>query len=149
MRICITSAEHKDMPSWLPCLDWALLLLSNNKAQRGAMPTKLAEFFAAGVRLVQYGGNEEISRRVKEVNSGIVLDALSERDLKIAASFMAADSISEAQLKLTRDRTRPYFGLESGLDKYQDIIATLMKKMETSGYIAPKVQSPNASREEA
>jgi len=129
----ITTAEYRDMPSWLSGLDWALLLLSEDQAQRGAMPTKLAELLASGVRLVQFGGNSEISRRVLELESGIVLNSLSERDLKSAASFIARANISDLQIALTRQRSRLYFGLESGLDKYQFSISRLMDETEKSG----------------
>jgi len=128
----ITTSEYRDMPSWLSCLDWALLLLREDQAQRGAMPTKLAELLASGVRLVQFGGNSEISRRVLELESGIVLNSLSERDLKLAASFIARARISDLQIGLTRNRSRLYFGLESGLDKYQFCITRLMDKTEKS-----------------
>jgi glycosyltransferase involved in cell wall biosynthesis len=124
----ITSAEHMNMPDWLSCLDWALLLLSNTEAQRGAMPTKLAEFLASGVRLIQYGGNSEISRRVLEAQAGIVLNSLSDGDLKLAASFIARAQVTGPQVDLTRQRSRPYFGLENGLDKYHDIITRLMNE---------------------
>src|SRR5207302_294143 len=96
---------------------------------RGSMPTKLAEFFAAGVRVLQYGCNSEVSAKVREAGSGFVLNDLSQAELKRIAQMVASDSITKEQVDEARHSTRAYFGIEAGTRKYQELLSTLVKQL--------------------
>jgi len=122
----IVSVNHQEMPAWLRQINWGLLLLKARFSKRGSMPTKLSEFFSSGVRPIQYGCNEEVSRMVREAGSGIVLDSLSHSDLEKAASLVAATTLSTDEILRARETTRPYFGLEAGLAKYAELFDRLL-----------------------
>ena len=51
------------------------------------MPTKLGEFFAAGVAPITHGGNSEIAEWVRRTGSGLALDDLSHDSLQRAADL--------------------------------------------------------------
>jgi Glycosyl transferase 4-like domain len=95
-RCTVASARHWEMPEWLQWLDWGLLLIPETAANRAKMPTKLAEFFAAGVRPVFFGCNPDAARWVERAGSVI--------DPKV--------------LRVAREATELHFGLNSGLDRY-------------------------------
>lgn len=121
----LVSAHHRDMAEWLRQMDWGLLLLNTRFSKRGSMPTKLAEFFSAGVRPVQYGCNEEVSAKVREAGSGIVLDGVSPDDLRQTAQKIATMSLNSAEVTRAREITRSHFGLESGVARYTELLKRL------------------------
>jgi glycosyltransferase involved in cell wall biosynthesis len=123
----LKSVLHQDIAEWLLLMDWALLLLNSTYSKRGSMPTKLAEFFAAGVRPIQYGCNSEVSEYVHKAGSGIVLKGLSEADLREAAQRIATTPLQRDEVVNARNLTRSYFSIESGVSKYETLLAKLFK----------------------
>jgi glycosyltransferase involved in cell wall biosynthesis len=121
----LTTARHQDMSDWLRHMHWALLLLNTRYSKRGSMPTKLAEFFAAGVRPIQYGCNAEVSRKVQESGSGLVLNGLTEDDLRRAAREIAETPLSDEQMIKAREATCSHFSLEAGVEKYASLLTKL------------------------
>ena len=121
----LATVAHSEMADWLPLMDWALLLLNTRYSKRGSMPTKLAEFFAAGVRPVQYGCNREVSEKIREAGAGIVLRGLEDSDLREAAREVAHTPRSAEAISRARDLTRAHFSLEAGVDKYAALLSRL------------------------
>jgi glycosyltransferase involved in cell wall biosynthesis len=121
----LTTARHQDMADWMKHIDWAILLLNARYSKRGSMPTKLAEFFAAGVRPIQYGCNEEVSRKVQESGLGLVLEGVTTEDLRRAAAAVAATPLSNEQAARAREATSSHFSLEAGVRKYQSLLTKL------------------------
>lgn len=121
----LKTIAHREMADWLPLMDWALLLLNTRYSKRGSMPTKLAEFFAAGVRPIQYGCNEEVSDKIREAGTGLVLRGLTESDLREAARWVAQTPRSAEAITRARDLTRAHFSLEAGVDKYAALLTKL------------------------
>ncbi|HEX3597854.1 MAG TPA: glycosyltransferase, partial [Polyangiaceae bacterium] len=68
-RFLVQPVDHREMPEWVSLIRWGILLLDSPFAKRGSMPTKLAEFFAAGVRPIQHGCNAEVSEWVQRAGS--------------------------------------------------------------------------------
>jgi hypothetical protein len=125
-RFTVASARHEDMPSWLVWIDWGLLLLADTIAKRGSMPTKLAEFFAAGVRPLAYGCNSEMTDWVRRGGSGIVLDAVSELAL-CAAAFDLSRALGNIEAcRRAREVTEPHFSLASGVDRYFRLLERIL-----------------------
>lgn len=120
-RVTITSAGHEDMSQWLRLVDWCLLILNSPYAKRGSMPTKLAELFAAHVRPIQFGCNEEVSYWVKTAGGGIVLPSLRNNDLLQGAKQLVETRDADA-LEHARNSTITHFGLRSATEKYIDVI---------------------------
>lgn len=123
----LASVNHREMPEWLRYMDWALLLLNTRFSKRGSMPTKLAEFFAAGVRPIQHGCNAEVSEKVREAGSGIVLDSLSEESLREAARRIAATPLTIEATKRAREISCAHFSLASGVEKYEKLLRSLVR----------------------
>lgn len=123
----VASVNHREMPEWLRHMDWALLLLNTRFSKRGSMPTKLAEFFAAGVRPIQHGCNAEVSEKVREAGSGIVLDSLSEESLREAARRIAATPVTREATARAREISRAHFSLASGVEKYERLLSNLVR----------------------
>lgn len=118
----LVSANHRDMAEWLRHMDWGLLLLNTRFSKRGSMPTKLAEFFSAGVRPIQYGCNEEVSEKVRQAGSGIVLDGVSPEELRQTAQKIATTSLNSEEIIKARETTRSHFGLENGVARYAELL---------------------------
>lgn len=117
----LASATHYEIPDWLRYMDWALLLLNTRYSKRGSMPTKLAEFFAAGVCPVQYGCNNEVSQKVEEAGSGIVLRSLDIEDLRRAAAEVSTSQLRSEETLRARESTRAHFSLKAGIEKYKKL----------------------------
>jgi glycosyltransferase involved in cell wall biosynthesis len=122
----LATVGHQDMSEWLRQMDWALLLLNTGFSKRGSMPTKLAEFFSAGVRPIQYGCNDEVSERVRAAGSGIVLESLSAEDLHKTALTVASATLNQETIMKARETTRPHFSLEAGVNKYAELFNKLL-----------------------
>jgi glycosyltransferase involved in cell wall biosynthesis len=128
----VRRAPHEEMPAWLARIDWGLLLLVDRFAKWASMPTKLAEFFASGIRPIAFGCNAELRHWVERAGSGHVLPDLSEASLRRAAAVVASSKRDPNLLEAARQRTRPHFDLVAGVDRYESVLRTI---------IAP--QSPN------
>lgn len=124
----VASVPHESMPGWLRHMQWGLLLLRGGFAKRGSVPTKLAEFFAADVRPIQSGCNEEVSRWVREAGSGMVLASLEPAVLRATAAQIAAHVLSREEVERAREYTRPHFGLDAGLAQYRCILGQLLTR---------------------
>lgn len=128
-RVIVTRADHDAMPEWLSLIDCGLLLLQpSSPAKRASVPTKLAEFFAAGVRPVQFGCNAEVSDWVRRAGSGLVLDSVDAAGLERAAAWIVAPGRSDAELAQARARTAEHFSLRTGLDRYVRVLTALHDK---------------------
>ncbi|HMI89350.1 MAG TPA: glycosyltransferase [Polyangiaceae bacterium] len=121
-RTTLATVPHADMASWLAWVDWGLLLLADTIAKRGSMPTKLAEFFAAGVRPVAYGCNSEMTNWVRRTRSGIILETLERDALLDAARYIADSTPSIEALRYARKVSAPHFSLSSGVERYETLL---------------------------
>jgi hypothetical protein len=121
-RFTLAFAKHDDMPSWLGAMDWGFLLLSDTISKHGSMPTKLAEFFAAGVRPLAYGCNSEMMDWVRRAASGIVLDTIDDLALQKTAQSIATWTYNVDDLQRARDATAPHFSLTSGVERYETLL---------------------------
>jgi hypothetical protein len=124
----LASAIHEDMPAWLGWIDFGLLLLADKIAKRGSMPTKLAEFFAAGVRPVAHGCNSEMSSWVRRAGSGIVLETVSDEDIAGASHSVANTTCTIADLRRAREVTAPHFSLASGVERYANLLGCVVPR---------------------
>jgi hypothetical protein len=122
-RYHVEQVDHRAMPAWLSLMDWGLLLLDTTAAKRASMPTKLAEFFASGVRVVQYGCNTEVGDWVRRAGAGVVLAGVDRTALDAAAAQIASSgSFDGSQV---RELTQAHFSLSSGVDRYAAILERL------------------------
>ncbi len=130
-RVTVTKADHDAMPEWLSLMTWGMLLLDpQSPAKRASMPTKLAEFFATGVRPVQFGCNSEVSEWVKRAGSGLVLPGIEPHHLDAAAQAMASSTVTAQVLAEARALTTGHFSLASGVARYDAVLRRAFEKRE-------------------
>jgi hypothetical protein len=136
-RYTLAQASHQSMPVWLSWVDWGLLLLNENFAKRASMPTKLAEYFAVGVRPVQYGCNAEVSSWVRRVGTGLVLPSLEDDHLRSAARTMARTPRDPSALARGRELAVSHFSLAGAVEKYQQVLATVLPGLGSEATAGP------------
>ncbi|MFB6352395.1 MAG: glycosyltransferase [Bradymonadaceae bacterium] len=124
----VRTVDHEAMPGWLNTIDWGLLLTDDAISNRAMMPTKLAEFLACGVRPIQYGCNTEVQQCVADTGTGIALHSTSEAALREAADAIVARHREEndGDLREARRRAKEHFSLESGIERYEELIGRIM-----------------------
>lgn len=127
-RYTLAAATHWNMPDWLQWIDWGMLLVPEMAANRAKMPTKLAEFFATGVRPVFFGCNSDVARWVHRAGSGHVLSGIDERELHAAARAIADSPPHPGRLKAARDITAPHFALASGIERYHRLLEACLSR---------------------
>ncbi len=126
-RVLIHSAPHTEMPRYLSCVDWAIMLLRKNRAKRGSVPTKLSECFASGVRVAFHGCNDEVEDWVRQVGTGCVVRSLDGQGLDEAARVMvSAPTDDRTGLMLGRARAFEYFSLRRCVDRYEVLLSRLL-----------------------
>lgn len=123
----VVKARYADMPQWLSCIDWGLLLLSEEWMKRASMPTKLAEFLATGVRPIQFGCNSEVGEWVEQAGSGLRLSDLEDATLDSAAQDIASATFDEQLLRRARDTALAHFGLDVAIRNYADLIRAIAR----------------------
>jgi hypothetical protein len=122
-QVLVTSAPHEDMPDWLRLVDWGMLLLqSSSVAKQASMPTKLAEFFASGVRPVQFGCNDEVGEWVRRLDAGIALKDINSKSLEVAAQTIADSKRDEESSARVRLGSAAHFSLSSGIERYDRLL---------------------------
>lgn len=126
-RVTVKSAQYTQMPQWIQLLDWGLVMRRTTFANRAAMPTKLAEFLATGVRPIQYGCNDEVRSWVERTGTGVVLETLDPAEIRLAAQFIATSSIDDDALERARGLARDHFGLESGTLSYDRLYTQMAR----------------------
>jgi hypothetical protein len=115
----VISARHETMPDWLSLMDWGMLLLNpTSPAKRASMPTKLGEFFASGVRPIQYGCNAEVAAWVKKAGTGLCLSDVTPKSLQQAASEMQRPR-NELVVMQGREVAAAHFSLVNGVAAYE------------------------------
>ncbi len=121
----LARADHEAMPAWLSLVDFGLLVLTpDTVAKRAMMPTKLAEFFAAGVGPVAHGCNPEVRDWVARAGSGIVLEGLGDDALDAAAAKICQTPALGVR-EHARAITAPHFSLASGVARYAQLLEAL------------------------
>ncbi len=125
-RVRAFSVTHEQMPSLLQQIDWGLLLLKDSEFKRGSMPTKLAEFFATGVRPIHYGCNSELRAWVARTGTGFSLQSLDDDELRAAARRIATSEPDDTSLQRSRSVAEPHFGLRAGTERYASLFRTLI-----------------------
>lgn len=125
-RTTILTVSHDSMPSWSNIIDWGLLLLRSSAAKRASMPTKLAEFFASGVRPIFHGCNTEVADWVNAAGSGVVLPSVDEDALRQAAQAIANVRSDGPELLRARELAEPHFSLDSGVERYDRLLKSIL-----------------------
>lgn len=121
-RMMIESVHHSEVPRWLGWMDWGLLLLRENTAKRGSMPTKLGEFLASGVRPIYHSCNQDMAGLMEESGSGIQVDlSLPLRD--VALELVRGDKISSNK---GWRRVQNRLSLSAGVDSYSRLYDLLL-----------------------
>jgi hypothetical protein len=124
-RALVASVPHHAMPGIVPHLDWSVLLLREPFAKRGSCPTKLAELFASGVRVVQTGCNAEVEDWVERSGGGFVLRSTEAPVLAAAASRIVSEAERLVPVEEVRARTAGHFSLASGVARYDGMLRAL------------------------
>lgn len=119
--VVVESVPHEEVHRWIGAMDWGLLLLTTSKTKRASMPTKLGEFFAAGVRPIHHGCNADVTAWVRRTGSGISLDDTSSESLMRAARKVVAQDSNEVDLIRAREIASSHFGLRAGARAYSEI----------------------------
>jgi hypothetical protein len=122
----VVSVAHGAMPRAIQALDWGALLLKESPAKRASMPTKLAEFLAAGVRPVHFGCNGEVGAWVAKTRSGVTLDSLEEASLQGVARRIAEENGSAVLLQRAREVAEEHFSLKRGVERYDALLRGLL-----------------------
>lgn len=122
----VVSVAHGAMPCAIHALDWGALLLKESPAKRASMPTKLAEFLAAGVRPVHFGCNGEVGAWVAKTGSGVTLDSLEEASLQAVARRIAEDKGSAELMQPAREIGEEHFSLKRGVERYDALLCGLL-----------------------
>lgn len=124
-RFLVRTVPHSEVPDWLPWIDWGVLFLVESDAKRASMPTKLAEFFAAGVRPVFSGCNAEVRNWVLKAGTGLVVDSVDASSIERAAVQISAASTDRRAIASGRTATQEHFDLDQGSRRYFDLFRRL------------------------
>ena len=123
----VVTSDYHDMPRWLSCIDWGLLILSDGWSKRASMPTKLAEFLAVGIRPIQFGCNSEVGDWIDKTGSGLRLDSQSSAALDDAAKTICDAQEHLPSLRRAREIAESHFGIGAALDRYDSLIHAVLR----------------------
>ena len=82
------------------------------------MPTKVGEFFGAGVVPITHGANSEVAQWVQKTGSGLALDNLSDESLERATEFAVSQRPGPEALLRARLIAEAHFSLDSAARRY-------------------------------
>lgn len=124
--LTVAMVPHEAMPDWLSAMQWGLLLLRSSPAKRASVPTKLGEFFAAGVRPLFHGCNGEAVEWVARAGSGYVLEDCSEVSLAQAARHVAKVGHCTEGLDAARGLAASSFSLDAAVRRYDEVLRRIV-----------------------
>lgn len=119
--IITTSCLHKDVPLHISLFNESIFFIRPSYSKKASSPTKQGEIMAMGIPLVCNAGVGDTDRIVIHYQSGTVIQEMNEQSYDTAVQ----KGISYNKEK-TIEGAKDYFSLETGVEKYAKIYATLI-----------------------
>lgn len=115
---------HHEMPEALRGVTFGFLLRANTFANRASMPTKFAEFVAAGVSPIHFGGNDDLRRWRARCGTGVTLEDLEASTLEAVAKHLSVN-VDAGALQRARRTAESRFSLEAVAEGYATLLSRL------------------------
>jgi glycosyltransferase involved in cell wall biosynthesis len=121
-KIIYTSTTHQHVPLHISLFDWSIFFIRPTFSKRASSPTKQGEIMAMGKPLICNSGVGDTDEIVRNYNSGVVIDSMDKKSFEQV-------TLHQFDTHLLRSGAIAYFGLESGINRYEQIYSSLLGRL--------------------
>jgi glycosyltransferase involved in cell wall biosynthesis len=122
-KLVYTSTIHKHVPLHIALFDCSIFFIRPTFSKRASSPTKQGEIMAMGKPVICNAGVGDTDEIVRNYNSGVVIDQLDKKSFEQV-------TLNKFDAHLLRSGAIAYFGLESGINRYEQIYSSLLDRFK-------------------
>jgi glycosyltransferase involved in cell wall biosynthesis len=124
--IKIVNGKRAEVPALAKASDISLSFIKSCYSKKSSSPTKLGELLAMGIPVICNSGIGDVDEIIRTTNGGLMI-----RDLSIGSYVDAVSRLDEFLEKkdaaAIREKSRDYYDLSGGVQKYRNIYERLLK----------------------
>lgn len=122
-KVHVTSCDYTEVSNYLMTGDAGFIFYSKTYSVIGRSPTKMAEYWSAGLPVVTLKGIGDMDYLLKRYpEGGFLLDEITEENCRELDKKLLANSVNKEWLY---SYAKEYFDLERGVAKYNELYQTL------------------------
>ncbi len=122
------SAEHKDVPGRLAGHDAGLHFLNTGISEHGGSPTKIGEYWAAGLPVVTSPNVSDVDEIIRRERVGVVVDGDTDAAYLRAVKELRALLSDEHLSQRCRRAAEKYYALDAACERQIDLYRNLISK---------------------
>lgn len=122
-KIHITPVTRDDMPTWLSIFNYSIFFILPTFSKQASSPTKQGELMGVGIPVICNIGVGDTQEIVEKTSGGIVIKNMTDEDFDEAAKKCISTVADKSQI---RRLGISYYGLNDGIEKYNDIYLSVL-----------------------
>lgn len=123
--IKIINAKRSQVPELIKASSLSLSFIKTCYSKKSSSPTKLGELLAMGIPVICNKGIGDVDDIVRYTNGGLLIDDFTEADYKTAIDNLE-NYFSTYDPEQIREKSRKYYDLVNGIEKYKSIYSHLI-----------------------
>ena len=125
LNIKIISAKRKEVPIFAKASTISLSFIKPCYSKKSSSPTKLGELLAMGIPTICNTGIGDVDEIIKYTNGGLMINGFSKNDFESVIEKLIP-YLENQEAALIRERSRKYYDLKDGVEKYKQIYSQLL-----------------------
>lgn len=126
-KIIITGASRNEMPLYISLCDVSLFFIKPAFSKKASSPTKQGEIMAMGKPIICNTGVGDTDWVVKKYKAGALVENFTPENY-----LTAMKAALHMDCSLLRQGATEYFSLTQGVEKYNEVYTTLLKKAKAN-----------------
>ncbi|MFL5763951.1 MAG: glycosyltransferase [Bacteroidia bacterium] len=123
--IKIVNGKRNEVPSLIRASDISLSFIKPCYSKKSSSPTKLGELLAMGIPVICNSGIGDVDEIIHATNGGLIMSDLSISSY-VETATRVDDLIERKDAAVTRERSKKYYDLAEGVNKYRQIYERLI-----------------------
>ena len=125
-KLSVISANRKDVPIILSLSDVSIFFIKPAFSKRASSPTKQGEIMSMGIPIICNSKIGDTDQIISESNAGYVINEFNETNYLDVIQKLK--SPNEFNLQNTKNGAQKYFSLEKGIESYNEVYQSCLKK---------------------
>lgn len=131
--VIVRFVARDQLPRYLAAADLGLSFIRPSYAKLSSSPTKVGEYWAAGIPAVVNGRIGDMEELVQSTGGGFVIDSFDESEYNRALDHLELHAQQRARAARIRQAALPFYGLDTAVSRYRELYARVLG----SGSLSP------------